>query len=77
MNSALKFDIQISSVVKSTFLHLRALAKVRAFLSFKNFERDIYALITSRLEYCTSLYIEICQISPSRLKWYKMQLLGS
>ncbi len=68
LDSALKFDIQVSTVVKSSFFHLRALAKVKSFLSFKIFERAIHALITSRLDYCHALYIGITQGSLSRLQ---------
>ncbi len=55
-DSGLKFDKQINSVVKSCFYHLRSLTKVKPFLSLKNFEIVIHSFITSRLDYCNSLY---------------------
>ncbi len=53
--------IQVSSsinrlilFVNSCFYHLRRLAKVKTFLSLKNFEIVIHSFITSRLDYCNS-----------------------
>jgi len=67
-DSGLKFDKQIHSVVKSCFYHLRHLAKVKPFLSLKNFEIVIHAFITSRLDYCNSLDYGANQSSIGRLQ---------
>lgn len=64
----LKFDRQIHSVVKSSFFQLRLLSKVKSFLSFKNFEKVIYAFITSKFDYCNSLYAGISQTALSQLQ---------
>ncbi len=64
----LKFDRQINSVVKSSFFQLRLLSKAKSFLSFKNLEKVIHAFITSKLDYCNSLYIGISQTALSRLQ---------
>lgn len=64
----MKFDRQINTVVKSSFFQLRLLAKVKPFLSFKNLEKVIHAFITSRLDYCNSLYAGISQTALSRLQ---------
>jgi len=45
-DSSLKFDKQISSVVKSCFFHLRSIAKVKPFLSPCAFEKIIHAFIS-------------------------------
>uniref|UniRef100_A0A3B5PWL6 Reverse transcriptase domain-containing protein n=3 Tax=Xiphophorus maculatus TaxID=8083 RepID=A0A3B5PWL6_XIPMA len=55
-DSSLKLHKQVSSVVKSSFYHLRLLAKVKSYFGFKDFERLIHAFITTRLDYCNSLY---------------------
>ncbi len=67
-DSALKFDRQVNLVVKSSFYQLRALAKVKTFLSFKHFETAIHAFIHSRMDYCNSLYLGINNSSISRLQ---------
>ncbi len=54
---ALKFDKQINSVVKSAFFQLRMIAKIKSFISFKDLETVIHAFISSRLDYCNSLYL--------------------
>ncbi len=67
-DSSLKFDKQINSVVRSCFFHLRCLAKVKTLLSIQTFEKVIHAFVTSRLDYCNSLYYGINQSSMERLQ---------
>lgn len=63
-----KLDKKINSVVKSCFLQLRQLTKVKSFLSFKDFQRIIHIFILTRLDYCYGLYVGISQASLSRLQ---------
>ncbi len=65
---ALQFDKQINSVVKSEFFQLRMIAKIKYFLSFKDLETVIHAFISSRLDYCNSLYLGVAQSCLSRLQ---------
>lgn len=53
MDSDLKLYRQIGAVVKSSFFHLRQLAKVKSLLSQQHLETVIHAFVTSRLDYCT------------------------
>lgn len=64
----LKLDAQIKSVVKSSFFHLRQLAKVKPFLSLHHFEILIHAFITARLDYCNALYVGVNQTLLTRLQ---------
>lgn len=61
IDGAFKLDKQVSSVVKSSFFQLRLPAKVKPYLSQKDREKVIHAFITSRLDYCNSLYVGIEQ----------------
>lgn len=63
-DSNLKFHI--NSVVKSYFFQLRAVAKLKRVLSFKVREVVIHAFMSSRLDYCNSLYYSISHASLSR-----------
>ena len=67
-DSHLRFDRQISNVVRSSFFQLRLLAKVKLFLSRQDLEKAIHALISSRLDYCNALYVGASQSSLSRLQ---------
>lgn len=67
-DSNLKFDKQISTVVKSCFYHIRLLSKVKPFLSLKKLEIAMHAFVTSRLDYCNSLYVGVSQSCVSRLQ---------
>ncbi len=68
IDSSLKMNTQINHVVKSIFFHLRNLAKMKSCLTFKRLEIAIHALISSRLDYCKSLYKGISQASILRLQ---------
>ena len=68
MDSDFKLHNQISSVTRSCFFHLRRLAKVKPFLSQQHFQSVIHAYITSRLDYCNSLYFGASQKELARLQ---------
>uniref|UniRef100_A0A3P9NRW5 Reverse transcriptase domain-containing protein n=1 Tax=Poecilia reticulata TaxID=8081 RepID=A0A3P9NRW5_POERE len=67
-DSSLKLDKQVSSVVKLSFYHLRLLAKVKSYFCFKDFEGLIHAFITTRLDYCNSLYKGMDKSQIQRLR---------
>lgn len=68
IDGAFKMDKQISSVVKTSFFQLRLLGKVKPYLPPSQLERVVHALITSRLDYCNSLYYGLDQLSIHRLQ---------
>ncbi len=67
-DQGLKFDKQINAVISSCFFQLRLLSKIKPFLSLKTLEIAIHALITTRLDYCNSLYLGISKSSIARLQ---------
>lgn len=58
---ALKFD-------KLSFQISILSAKIKSFLSFKDLENVIHSFISSRLDYCNSLYLGVAQSCLSRLQ---------
>ncbi len=58
----------MGSVVKGAFHQLRLLAKAKAYLSLEDLERVVHAFITSRLDYCNSLYAGLDQLSLQSLQ---------
>ncbi len=68
LDTDLNLKRQIGLVVKSSFHQLQLLAKVKPYLSFKDLERVIHAFISSRLDYCNSLYVGLDQYSLCRLQ---------
>uniref|UniRef100_A0A8C1LVL1 Reverse transcriptase domain-containing protein n=1 Tax=Cyprinus carpio TaxID=7962 RepID=A0A8C1LVL1_CYPCA len=64
----LKFEKQINAVISSCFFQLRLLSEVKCSLSEKTLEIAVHALITSRLDYCNSLYYGIAKHSIARLQ---------
>jgi len=68
LDSSLKLNKQIDSVIRTSFFQLRRLAKVKPFLSRSDLEKTIHAFISSRLDYCNALYIGLNQASLHRLQ---------
>lgn len=67
-DSEMKFDKQVNAVVKGSFFQLRGIAKLKGVLSSKDMEAVIHAFITSRLDYCNSLYLGLPKKLLSRLQ---------
>uniref|UniRef100_A0A3Q2WLT1 Reverse transcriptase domain-containing protein n=1 Tax=Haplochromis burtoni TaxID=8153 RepID=A0A3Q2WLT1_HAPBU len=55
-DSSFKLDKQVSAVVRSSFYQLRLISKTRHYIPYKDLEKLIHAFVTSRLDYCNSLY---------------------
>jgi len=68
LDSDFNLEKQINSVVKASFFQLRQITKLKPFLSFKDLERVIHAFITTRLDYCNSLYVGVNQATLYRLQ---------
>lgn len=67
-DSELCLEKQISSVVKNSYYQLRIISRLKSILSFQDLEKVIHAFITSRLDYCNSLYVGLPQSSLARLQ---------
>ncbi|XP_041946919.1 uncharacterized protein LOC121708371 [Alosa sapidissima] len=68
LDSSLNFNKQVSSVVKGSFFQLRRIAKLKPWLSYTDVETVIHAFVTSRLDYCNSLYLGLNQSTLARLQ---------
>ena len=53
----LLFDAHIKQVSRTAFFHLRNIAKIRNILSQGDTEKLVHAFVTSRLDYCNSLFL--------------------
>ncbi len=56
LDESLYFDKHTSSLISSSLYQLRLLSKIKPFLNPKTLEMTVHAFITSRLDYCNSLY---------------------
>jgi hypothetical protein len=59
LDDELSFKEQITKVVKSCFLSIRKLCKIKAFLTFEQLRTAVSALVFSKMDYCNSLYFGI------------------
>jgi len=66
--SALSFAKHIDYIIKSCNLYIRNIGRIRQFLSKKNCEMLVVALVTSRLDYCNSLLNGLSQTHMLRLQ---------
>ena len=67
-DSNLSFNKHVTTVVQSCFFQLRNIAKIKPFLSTANLETVIHSFISSRLDYCNSLYSGLNKTTISRLQ---------
>ena len=58
----------ISSVIKSCYVSLRNISSIRSYLTQEATEILIHAFITSRLDFCNSLFVGLPKIALSRLQ---------
>ena len=58
----------VNSVVKSSFYHLRNIAKIRNYLSLSSTERLIHAFVTSRLDNCNSVLYGLPKCVTNKLQ---------
>ena len=63
-----RFDKQFGSVVETSFFYLRLLAKIKPYLLRKNFETVLHCFVTSRLNNCNSLFVNLDQTSLQQLQ---------
>jgi len=55
----LNFEAHIKHLCKTSFFHLRNMAKLRPMLTFPDAEKLVHAFVSSRLDYCNALLIRI------------------
>ena len=67
-DSNLSFNKHVTTVVQSCFFQLRNISKIKSFLSTANLEIVIHSFISSRLDYCNSLYSGLNKKTISRLQ---------
>lgn len=68
LDSELNFNSHINKVTKTSFFHLRNIAKVRPFINQNDAEKLIHAFISSRLDYCNSLFTGLPKKTIERLQ---------
>ena len=62
-------DAQINNICKTAFFHLRNIAKIRKFLSYRQCEVLIHAFISSKLDYCNALLSGLQKSQVKRLQY--------
>ena len=59
MDQQLNYDNHINHLCKTAFYHLKNIAKLRPTLTLADSERLVHTFVSSRLDYCNALLIEI------------------
>ena len=54
-DSTISMIPHVKNICKTSFYHLRNIAKIRKFISFKTTEMLVHAFVTSKLDHCNSL----------------------
>ena len=69
LDSVLSMDVQINNICKTAFFHLRNIAKIRKFLSYRQCEVLIHAFISSKLDHCNALLSGLQKSQVKRLQY--------
>ena len=69
LDNVLSMDVQINNICKTAFFHLRNIAKIRKFLSYRQCEVLIHAFISSKLDYCKALLSGLQKSQVKRLQY--------
>ena len=59
LDDELTFKHQIQKVMKSCFLTIRKLSRIKNFLTYEQLRTVVYACVLTKLDYCNSLYFGI------------------
>jgi len=68
-DAQLTFDAHIKHLCKTSFYHLRNIAKLRPTLGLSDAEKLVHAFVSSRLDYCNSLLFGIPGKSLQKLQY--------
>ena len=68
LDTYLSFDSHINQLVSECYYHLKNVGKIRRYLSVKDAEKLIHALISSKFDYCNSLFNGINSSSLKKLQ---------
>jgi len=69
-DQAMHFDQHVKSLTRTCFFHLRNIAKLRSVVSLAQLEMIIHAFISSRLDYCNSIFTCLSKSSLNREKHF-------
>ncbi|XP_053224999.1 uncharacterized protein LOC128403884 [Podarcis raffonei] len=67
--SVKSLDAQVTATAKATFFHLRRIKQLVPYLSRPDLATVIHAMVTSRLDYCNSLYAGLPLKLTQKLQW--------
>ncbi len=59
MDSHLTFETHVKQLCKTSFFHLRNIARLRPMRTIADAEKLVHAFVSSRLDYCNALLIRI------------------
>ena len=65
----MSMDKQIANICKSSFYHLRNIAKISKFISSRHCETLIHAFVTSKIDHCNSLLSGLNQNQIQKLQY--------
>ena len=68
LDTHLSFDCHINQLVSECYYHLKNVGKIRRYLSIPDAEKLIHALISSKFDYCNSLFYGIKTSSLKKLQ---------
>lgn len=59
LGASLSMEAQVTEVAASAFYHFRLIRQLVSYLSTNDLATVIQAIVTTRLDYCNSLYMDL------------------
>ena len=75
-DTVMSMDKQIANICKSSFYHLRNIAKISKFISSRHCETLIHAFVTSKIDHCNSLLSGLNQNQIQKLQYVQNSAVG-
>ena len=73
-DNVMSMNKQITNICKCSFYHLRNIAKISRFISFRHCETLIHAFVTSKIDYCNIILSGLKQDQIQNFNTSKIQL---
>ena len=67
-DQSMHLDNHVKSLTRTCFFHLRNIAKLRSIISHSELEMAVHAFISSRLDYCNSIFTCLNKTSVDKLQ---------
>ena len=75
-DDTMSFNAHLSDICKSSFYHLHNISKIRKYINKESAATVVHAFVTSKLDYCNSLFFGLPKYQSQRLQYVQNTAAG-